>query len=193
MVGLAGVAVTARAFGAREPRRALLVFGYWLQVGVAISIGLSIPIALVAPWAFAFLGQEPAVTTAAVPYLNCVLASSVMMAAALVIESALRADKNMRTPMVVAVIVTKTPEQRSEGPSGACCYANGECIFQSEIACQQNLGVWQGAGMPCEGLDCVGIICQNSPPQPTVVGRGHLANDETGVLRATRDGWGPQL
>jgi len=104
-VGLACVALMARAIGAREPRRAQLAFGASLQVGVAISIGLSIPIALVAPWAFAFLGQEPAVTTAAVPYLNCVLASSVMMAAALVIESALRADKNMRTPMVVAVIV----------------------------------------------------------------------------------------
>jgi putative MATE family efflux protein len=54
---------------------------------------------------FAFLGQEPAVTQAAIPYLNCVLASSVMMAAALVIESAMRSDKIMRLPMAVAVVV----------------------------------------------------------------------------------------
>jgi putative MATE family efflux protein len=104
-VGLACVALMARAIGAREPRQAQLAFGASIQVGVAISIGLSIPISLMAPWAFAFLGQEPAVTEAALPYLNCVLVSSVMMSVALVIESALRANKNVRTPMVVAVIV----------------------------------------------------------------------------------------
>lgn len=104
-VGLACVALMARAIGAREPRRAQLAFGASIQVGVALSIALSVPISLIAPWAFAFLGQEPAVTQAAVPYLNCVLASSVMMAAALVIESALRADKSMRIPMLVAMIV----------------------------------------------------------------------------------------
>lgn len=104
-IGLACVALMARAIGAREPRRAQLAFGASIQVAIATSVGLSVPIVLVAPAAFAFLGQEAAVTEAAIPYLNCVLASSVMMAAALVIESALRADKNMRVPMVVAVVV----------------------------------------------------------------------------------------
>ncbi len=104
-IGLACIALMARAIGAREPRRAQLAFGASIQVAVATSVGLSLPIAWAAPWAFAFLGQEPAVTQAAVPYLNCVLASSVMMAAALVVESALRADKVMRLPMVVAVVV----------------------------------------------------------------------------------------
>ncbi|MCP5042922.1 MAG: MATE family efflux transporter [bacterium] len=104
-IGLACVALMARAIGAGEPRGAQLALGASLQVGVAISIALSVPIAWVAPWAFAFLGQEAAVTAAAVPYLNYVLVSSVLMAAALVIESALRADKRMRLPMIVAMIV----------------------------------------------------------------------------------------
>ncbi|MDP6981146.1 MAG: MATE family efflux transporter [Myxococcota bacterium] len=104
-IGLACVALMARAIGAREPREAQRAFGASLQVGVAISIALSVPIALVAPAAFAFLGQEQNVTEAAVPYLNYVLASSVLMAAALVIESGLRADKHMRFPMLVAMVV----------------------------------------------------------------------------------------
>ena len=104
-IGLACVALMARAIGAGKPRDAQLAFGASLQVGVASSIALSVPIAYAAPWAFAFLGQEPAVTQAALPYLNFVLVSSVLMAAALVIESALRADKRMRFPMLVAMVV----------------------------------------------------------------------------------------
>jgi len=104
-IGLACVALMARAIGAQEPRHAQLAFGASIQVAVAASVGLSLPIAWGAPWMFAFLGQEPAVTQAALPYLNCVLASSAMMAAALVIESAMRSDKIMRRPMVVAVVV----------------------------------------------------------------------------------------
>jgi putative MATE family efflux protein len=104
-IGLACVALMARAIGAREPRRAQLAFGASIQVGVGLSVGLCIPIALAAPWAFAFLGQGQAVTEAAIPYLNYVLGSTVLMAVALVIESAFRADKNMRIPMLVAVVV----------------------------------------------------------------------------------------
>lgn len=104
-IGLACVALMARAIGAGETRAAQRAFGASLQVGVAVSLGLSLPIAFVAPSAFGFLGTEDKVTAVAVPYLNYVLASSVLMAASLVIESALRADKHMRFPMVVAMIV----------------------------------------------------------------------------------------
>ncbi len=104
-IGLACVALMARAIGAQQPREAQRAFGASLQVGVAVSIALSVPIAIVAPSAFAFLGQEAQVTEAAVPYLNYVLASSVLMAAALVIESGLRADKHMRFPLLVAMVV----------------------------------------------------------------------------------------
>lgn len=104
-VGLACVALMARAIGAREPRRAQLAFGASIQVAVGISIGLSIPIVLAAPWAFAFLGQEDVVTQVAIPYLNLVLASAVVMAVALVIESAFRANREMRLPMQIAMIV----------------------------------------------------------------------------------------
>ncbi len=104
-IGLACVALMARAIGAGDPREAQRAFGASLQVGVASSIALSVPIAWVAPTAFAFLGQEARVTEIAIPYLYYVLASSVLMAAALVIESALRADKHMRFPMVIAMLV----------------------------------------------------------------------------------------
>jgi len=104
-IGLACVALMARAIGAGDPRGAQRAFGASLQVGVASSIALSAPIALLAPWAFAFLGQEARVIEVAVPYLYYVLASSVLMAAALVVESALRADKHMRFPMLIAMVV----------------------------------------------------------------------------------------
>ena len=104
-ISLACVALMARAIGAGETREAQRAFGASLQVGVAISIALSLPIVLIAPQAFEFLGQEASVTEVALPYLHYVLASSVLMAAALVIESGLRADKHMRFPMFVAMLV----------------------------------------------------------------------------------------
>lgn len=105
-VGLACVALVARAIGARSPRDSQLAFAASIQVAIALSLGLSIPIALGAPVAFAFLGQEEVVISAAIPYLHYVLGSSVMMAVALVIESAMRADKQMRQPMQIAMLVT---------------------------------------------------------------------------------------
>ena len=104
-VGLACVALMARAIGARDPRRAQRAFGASIQVAVAISLGLSIPISLAAPWAFKFLGQADEVTQTALPYLNLVLASSVLMAVALVIESGFRANREMRLPMRIAMVV----------------------------------------------------------------------------------------
>lgn len=104
-IGLACVALMARAIGAREPRQAQLAFGASIQVGVGISIGLSVPIAIAAPWAFAFLGQDEVVTQTALPYLNLVLGSAVLMAVALVIESAFRANRQMQLPMRVAIVV----------------------------------------------------------------------------------------
>ena len=82
-----------------------MAFGASIQVAVAASLGLTIPIALAAPWMFAFLGQDEVVTQAALPYLNLVLASAVFLAIALVIESGFRANKDMRLPMRVAMVV----------------------------------------------------------------------------------------
>jgi putative MATE family efflux protein len=95
----------ARAIGARDPRRAQRAFGASIQVAVALSVGLSLPISLAAPWAFKFLGQADDVTQTALPYLNLVLASSVLMAVALVIESGFRANREMRLPMRIAMVV----------------------------------------------------------------------------------------
>jgi len=51
------------------------------------------------------LGAEPAVVTACVPYLRWLVGSSIMLAASLTFDSALRANRNTRTPMIVALIV----------------------------------------------------------------------------------------
>ena len=104
-IGLACVALMARAIGARAPRQAQLAFSASIQVAVAFSLLLSVVIALISRPALELLGAEPAVVEAAIPYLNYVLASSTLLAASLVIESALRANKNMRAPMWIAGIV----------------------------------------------------------------------------------------
>jgi len=104
-IGLACVALMARAIGARTPRQAQLAFSASIQVAVAFSLLLSVVIALISRAALELLGAEPPVVEAAIPYLNYVLASSVLLAVSLVIESALRANKDMRTPMWIAAIV----------------------------------------------------------------------------------------
>ncbi len=105
-VGLSCVALMARAIGAEDPRRAQLAFGASIRVGVVSSFAMSALIAVFARPALAFLGTEPEVIDAAIPYLNYVLGSSVMLAAALVIENAMRANRDMRSPMRIAMLVT---------------------------------------------------------------------------------------
>ena len=105
-VGFACVALMARAIGARRPEEARSAMAASIQVAVVISLGLSIPIGLSGARALAFLGAEPAVVEAAVPYLNYVLGSSVLLAFSMVIESGMRSDKNMRIPMLIAGATT---------------------------------------------------------------------------------------
>ncbi len=52
------------------------------------------------------LGAEQAVVDAAIPYLNLVVGSSMILAISLVLDSALRANRDMRTPMWIATGVT---------------------------------------------------------------------------------------
>jgi len=107
-VALACVALVARAIGARDPRRSQLALSASLQVAVAVSGGLTIAMLLGARPALDFLGAESFVIESALPYLHLLLASSVLLAVSLVIDSALRANKNMKTPMWIAVAATAT-------------------------------------------------------------------------------------
>lgn len=105
-VGLACVALMARAIGARDPARARQVLAASLQVGAAVSLVFTVVMLAGARPLLGLLGAEPAVVDSAVPYLNFLIGSLTFLAVSLVLDSALRANKNMRTPMWIALIVT---------------------------------------------------------------------------------------
>jgi putative MATE family efflux protein len=109
-VGFACVALMARGIGAGEPLRARRALAASLEVSVATAL-IVIAALLVAPRPLLrLLGAEEGIIDLAVPYLNLVLGSSLLLAIALTIESGMRADKDTRTPMRIAgaVAVVKT-------------------------------------------------------------------------------------
>ena len=79
-----------------------------LEVAVVTTAVLTGALFWVARPALGWLGATDEVANAALPYLELILASSLGMAVALLLESALRANRDMRTPMWIAGIVTIT-------------------------------------------------------------------------------------
>ena len=64
-------------------------------------------IILAAPrWYLRGLGADPAVIDEAIPYLFLILLSTMFLSVSITLESALRADRNTRPPMLIAVVVT---------------------------------------------------------------------------------------
>jgi putative MATE family efflux protein len=105
-IGLSCVALMARAIGAGDPARAREALSASVQVAVAVTLVLaSLMLALARPM-LELLGAEPEVVDAAVPYLNFVVGSSLALGVALTLESALRANRDTRTPMWIALAVT---------------------------------------------------------------------------------------
>ncbi len=105
-VGLACVALMARAIGAGQPERARHALAASLQVVTATALVLT-AMMLAAPAALLrTLGATPAVIEACVPYVQLLMGSSVLLGASLTVESAMRADKDTLTPMWVAAAVT---------------------------------------------------------------------------------------
>jgi len=104
-VGFACVALMARAIGAGDRDRARRALAASLEVAL-VSAAIVIVAVLAAPRPLlALLGAEPAVIDATVPYLRLVLGSSALLAVSLTLESAMRADRNTRTPMRIAAVV----------------------------------------------------------------------------------------
>ncbi len=105
-VGFATVALMAHAIGARDPVRARHALAAALLVSVGTAAVLTAAL-LAAPGAMlAALGAEPAVAQAAIPYLQLVVGSSLLLAVSMTLEFALRADRDTRTPMLIASVVT---------------------------------------------------------------------------------------
>jgi putative MATE family efflux protein len=104
-VGFACVALMARAIGGGDPTRArqALAASLWVAAVTALVIVVAV---LAAPrlW-LGWLGAEPGVTELTIPYLNLVLGSSLLLAVAMTLENALRANRDTRTPMWIATVV----------------------------------------------------------------------------------------
>jgi len=105
-VGLACVALMARAIGSGDARRARQAFAGSIQISglvTAVYVGL---ILIGGEWLLRLLGAEPAVIRIAVPYLQVTVSSALMLSITMICESALRADRDTRTPMWIAIGVT---------------------------------------------------------------------------------------
>jgi putative MATE family efflux protein len=104
-IGLACVALMARAIGGGNARRARLALAASVQVSVLLTAVLMVlMIGFARPFLTA-LGAEPAVVATALPYLRLVVGSSIVLSVSLVFDSALRANKDTRTPMYVSGVV----------------------------------------------------------------------------------------
>lgn len=105
-VGIACVALMARAIGAGAPARARQALSASIVLAFAIALAVT-GVALLLPGALLrLLEAEAGVVALGVPYLRLTLGSTPLLAAAIVIESALRADRDTRTPLLIASAAT---------------------------------------------------------------------------------------
>jgi putative MATE family efflux protein len=107
-VGIGCVALVARAIGAKDRARGRQVLAASVFVAMAVS-ALGFLIAMAMPrFVFGLLDAEPAVIEVAVPYFRLFAFSMVLYAAAFMFESGLRAHRNTRGPLFVAIVVMTT-------------------------------------------------------------------------------------
>lgn len=105
-VGFACVALMANAIGAGRPGRARHALAASLTVSVGAAVVLTGTMLGLAGPLLRLLGAEPAVVERAIPYLQLVVGSSLLLAVSMTLEFGLRADRDARTPMLVAGVVT---------------------------------------------------------------------------------------
>lgn len=104
-VGLACVALMARAIGGRDPERARHAFAGSIQVSFAVTLFYALFLFFGSEQALGLLGAQPDVVRVAAPYLELTVAASLMLSFTMIGESALRANRDTRTPMLIAVVV----------------------------------------------------------------------------------------
>lgn len=107
-VGLACVALMARAIGSQNPRAARYAFAGSVQISTVITLVYAFGLIFFSELALATLGAEPAVVELAAPYLRLTVGASLLLSFTLIFESGFRANRNMRTPMYIAFAVTAT-------------------------------------------------------------------------------------
>jgi putative MATE family efflux protein len=105
-IGVACVAMMARAVGAGEPARARQALAASLGVSVAIGVGVGAAAILAPHGLLAILGAEEAIVQAGLAYFQLSVGSTALLAISITIESGFRAVRDMRTPMAIALAVT---------------------------------------------------------------------------------------
>lgn len=105
-VGLACVALMARAIGSRNPQTARHAFAGSVQISAIVTLVYASCLFVFSEEALTALGAEPSVVQLAAPYLKLTVGASLLLSFTLIFESALRANRDMRTPMLIAVVVT---------------------------------------------------------------------------------------
>jgi putative MATE family efflux protein len=104
-IGFACVALMARAIGAGDGARARHALLASIEIAAVTAVILVVAI-LAAPHALLdLLGATPEIVDATVPYLALVLGSSIFLSVSMTLESGLRANRNTRTPMLIAAVV----------------------------------------------------------------------------------------
>ncbi|MEO1936757.1 MAG: MATE family efflux transporter [Myxococcales bacterium] len=107
-VGLACVALMARAIGSGNTQTARHAFAGSVQVSVCITLVYASGLFFFSEQSLALLGAEESVIKLAAPYLELTVAASLILSFTLIFESGMRANRDMRTPMFIALVVTAT-------------------------------------------------------------------------------------
>jgi putative MATE family efflux protein len=105
-ISIACVAMMSRAVGAGDPERARGAFAGTLMVALGLGVTFSAIVFAAPETLLRLLDARPEVVKLAVPYLLLVLATTPLLALSITIESAMRAVKNTRTPMIVSALIT---------------------------------------------------------------------------------------
>ncbi len=105
-IGFGCVARMAHAIGAREPERARQALAASLVLAFAASLVFAGAIGFFPTTILGWLGASDNVAQLCAPYLRLIMVSSLLLSIALTVESGLRADRDTRTPMRIAVFVT---------------------------------------------------------------------------------------
>ena len=104
-VGLACVALMARAIGSRDAAQARHAFAGSVQVSMIVTLFYAGFLFFGSEQALAALGAEESVIRVAAPYLELTVGASLMLSFTMIGESALRANRDTRTPMLIALVV----------------------------------------------------------------------------------------
>ncbi|MBJ19987.1 MAG: MATE family efflux transporter [bacterium] len=143
-IGLACIALMARAIGGRDPARARHAFAGSVQVSALVTIFYAGVLYFFSERSLAALGAEAPVIEVAAPYLELTVGASLMLSFSMIAESALRANRDTRTPMAVAIIV-----------AGAKLGLNAVLIFGHFGF--PALGLW-GAGLATAISQGIGLV-----------------------------------